>query len=82
MCVHGALCMVHAYITPSLTTRACRIQDGHLSVDLAFTTEAAVTLARRGTQQTEGGYQFSRDLRVKAVRWVSCCEGSKMGFLL
>ena len=42
-----------------------------MSLDRAFTTEAAATLAHRGTQRTESGYKFSRDLRVKAVRQLS-----------
>lgn len=49
--------------------------EGHTKMDKDFTREAAATLAIRGVKQTkEGSYQFTRDLRAKAVRMVSYCH--------
>lgn len=43
--------------------------EGHTRSDRDFTLEAAATLSIRGARQMEeGGYQFTRDLKVKAVR--------------
>ena len=43
--------------------------EGHTHSDRDFTLEAAAILSIRGARQMEeGGYQFTRDLKVKAVR--------------
>ena len=49
---------------------ACfRMCEGHLAMDAGFTREAAAALAVRGSREVAGtGYQFTRDLRLKAVR--------------
>ena len=47
----------------------CRIVAGHVDGDKEFGREAAAALAIRGTRRTEnGGFLFTRDIRVKAVR--------------
>lgn len=47
----------------------CRMLEGHKSTDPGFTRDAAVALAVRGSRKVEGtGYQFTRDLLLKAVR--------------
>lgn len=47
----------------------CRMLEAHIKTDKDFTREAAAALAIRGVKQTkEGSYQFTRDLRAKAVR--------------
>ena len=43
-----------------------RLLEGHI-FDPNLTLEAAEALCVRGTVRTEGGYQFSRDLRLKEV---------------
>ena len=46
-----------------------RILEGHFKGDIEFDHEAAATLAIRGARQdSSGGYQFTRDLRLKGVR--------------
>ena len=62
-----------AYTLLCMCNNHCRIREGHLNLDKGFTLEAAATLANRGAQPTpNGSYQFTRDIRVKAVRWLGC----------
>ena len=44
-----------------------RLYEGHKG-DPHMTLEAAEALCIRGTVRSKGGYQFSRDLRLKEVR--------------
>ena len=46
--------------------------EGHIQQDSEFSREAAITLCKRGTKIVDSdagfsGYQFTRDLRAKAV---------------
>ena len=44
----------------------CRVLEGHI-YDTSLRKEDALVIARRGVQEVEGGYRFTRDLRLKEV---------------
>lgn len=55
--------------------------EGHIRLDREFNRDAAVTLCERGAKHVDGctsagGYQFTRDLRAKAVRNVIVFAGT------
>ena len=72
--VHEHMCnIIHVYMIVNMC--ACfRMCEGHLAMDAGFSREAAAALAVRGSTEVAGtGYQFTRDLRLKAVRTPHTC---------
>ena len=47
----------------------CRLHKGHniVSMDEDYPLDCSRVLAERGTIKVDGGYRFSRDIRVKEV---------------
>jgi len=67
---------------PSWDAIVARMLEGHTRSDRDFTLEAAATLSIRGARQMEeGGYQFTRDLKVKAPSLLRVCSEVNDTFL-
>ena len=49
-----------------LTVLCYRVLEGHI-YDTSLRKEDGLVIARRGVREVEGGYRFTRDLRLKEV---------------